>query len=718
MNILANIKLSKKLPGMVVFGILLTAIVMGVGAFIVTRNALTEQIEEKLVAIASARKDALELELRALGNTLQIETTSPTVISAIANLKDAWEFVDGNPTETLQKLYITDNPFPTGEKEKLDAADDGSVYSDVHGGLHPYMRRMLQENEFYDIFLFDMDGNLLYTVFKELDFATNMNTGQWKQTDLANAFRAARDASSTDDIFFFDFAPYAPSYDAPAAFVSKAIESATGQRVGVMAIQMPIGRINAIMQNPDGAGETGESYIVGSDHLMRSDSRFSDESTILQRTIKQTTVDLAIDGQSGVDTIPNRDGVMVMSAYMPLEFHGTTWAIIAERTEEEALGPVRDLSLLLLSVAIAIILVGSVLGYFISLTISRPVSHVIDALKALASGNLERGMEVQERTDEIGDLQKSVLTFREKLLETQELQEEQRRAEIRAQEERRALMIEIADEFQTGVGSNIEQLTSHARDLNAVSDHLANRSGEGGNRSIRVAEAATTVSQQANAVAAASNQMNASINDLQSRVTESSKLINRTADDAKNANEMILTLSDASNQIAEVVNLISDIAEQTNLLALNATIEAARAGEAGKGFAVVAAEVKNLSTQTAGATEQIRGQIDGIVSRTSDAVKAIEQITSSVSETVSVFTEIDNAMDQQTQAVGEINMRIQAVSTESDRVTDSVAYLSQSSATSCSAAIQVLWSASDIEKLGENLKTGMHTFVADLKKER
>jgi methyl-accepting chemotaxis protein len=125
-------------------------------------------------------------------------------------------------TATLQRLYIDDNPNPTGSKENLDFAPDGSVYSTIHAQFHPWFRQFLRERGYYDIFLFDTDGNLVYTVFEELDYATNLNTGQWRDSDLGNAFRAAVQTGAGSDLHFFDFQSYAPSHGAPAAFVSTA----------------------------------------------------------------------------------------------------------------------------------------------------------------------------------------------------------------------------------------------------------------------------------------------------------------------------------------------------------------------------------------------------------------------------------------------------------------------------------------------------------------
>ena len=136
----------------------------------------------------------------------------------------------GDRKAALQKAYIEDNPHPTGKKEQLDAADDGTFYNVTQRKYHPWFRQFLRARGYYDIFLFNLDGKLTYSVFKELDYATSLNTGEWKDRDLGNAFRAAADASSPEKVSFFDFKPYGPSYGAPASFISKQIADGTGYR--------------------------------------------------------------------------------------------------------------------------------------------------------------------------------------------------------------------------------------------------------------------------------------------------------------------------------------------------------------------------------------------------------------------------------------------------------------------------------------------------------
>jgi methyl-accepting chemotaxis protein len=225
----------------------------------------------------------------------------------------------------------------------------------VHARVHPRARRFLEHHGYYDVFLFDPEGDLIYTAFKERDFATNLEAGRWRQTALGRAFRAARDAESPDFVVFTDFEPYEPSNGEPAAFVASPVRAEDGSLAGVLAFQVPIDRIDRIMQFTGGMGESGETYIVGVDRLMRSDSRFADESTILRVTVDTETVGRALAGETGVDVVDDYRGVSVLSAYGPLDFEGVRWAVMAEIDERElrqqALEPRRLFASMLLVLA-------------------------------------------------------------------------------------------------------------------------------------------------------------------------------------------------------------------------------------------------------------------------------------------------------------------------------------------------------------------------------
>src|SRR3546814_5139589 len=137
----------------------------------------------------------------------------------------------------------SDLPHPVGERHKLDTANDGSAYSTSHARFHPWLREFLEARGYYDVFLISAKGDVVYTVFKESDFATNLETGEWKDSGLATVYRKARDSASAGAVAFVDFAAYAPSNGAASSLIAAPVMR-DGRLLGVLAFQMPIGRIN------------------------------------------------------------------------------------------------------------------------------------------------------------------------------------------------------------------------------------------------------------------------------------------------------------------------------------------------------------------------------------------------------------------------------------------------------------------------------------------
>ena len=195
-----------------------------------------------------------------------------------ASVSDYWP--EDEEARLMQGIYIADNPYSTGSKHFLDDPGDGSSYGQAHELYHPIIRDFLERFGYYDIFLVDVDtgGHISYSVFKEVDYGTSLLDGPYAETNFAEAYRAARGANDPSFVQLVDFEPYAPSYNAPAAFIASPIFDGD-EKIGVLVLQMPIDRINNIMTSDQnwsdvGLGESGETYIVGQDFRLRNQSRF------------------------------------------------------------------------------------------------------------------------------------------------------------------------------------------------------------------------------------------------------------------------------------------------------------------------------------------------------------------------------------------------------------------------------------------------------------
>jgi len=404
-----DIKLTIKLPVII---LLFTAVAIIISSYLSYKKTEAEINHEKevgLLAMAQAKKSELGRYFDTLKKDLHFNSINPFVVEAQKDFTNAWRelvFQGVNPVEYLQKNYITDNPEPTGSKHQLMYAEDGSTYSNYHRKYHPWMKEFLEDRGYYDIFLFDLNGNLVYSVFKELDYATNINTGKWKDTDLGNAFRAARDAKAGEQKFF-DFKPYAPSFDAPASFMSTQIIDRTGKVTGVLVYQMPIDEINSIMQTSYGVGETGEISIVGEDYLMRNASKFSKESTILKKEIKNEASTKALNGESGALKVLDKSGKEILTGYVPFKFMGKNFAMLANEDLAEIYIPLIELRNDVIVQALILLAVVGVLGWLIAGGISRRVSALAGASKSIEDGNSVEIPSI-DNSDEIGGIAKSL----------------------------------------------------------------------------------------------------------------------------------------------------------------------------------------------------------------------------------------------------------------------------------------------------------------------
>ena len=159
----------------------------------------------------------------------------------------------------FQHAFIYANPNPPGSKDQLNRSPSSSTYSALHESVHPIVRHYLQEFGYYDIFLVDIDtGIVMYSVYKELDFATSLLDGSCAQSGLGQAFREARKLTRQSDVALIDFSSYWPSYDAPASFIASPIFRGS-KKIGVAIFQMPLDRITQIMSERSGMGASGEN---------------------------------------------------------------------------------------------------------------------------------------------------------------------------------------------------------------------------------------------------------------------------------------------------------------------------------------------------------------------------------------------------------------------------------------------------------------------------
>ena len=289
-----------------------------------------QYIGERLELLAELRQGAVQEYFSTAEAELRFWSGNQTMKNTMVRMNEIWSAGGETVSEDLYRLYVEENPNPAGYLLNLDDAGDGGDYSLLHSQIHGNARLFVTRRGYYDFFLIGPEGDIYYTVEKESDFATNLVHGAWRDTGLAKVFSAAKRGERGRVISISDMQPYEPSAGAPAMFMATALHNDQDEFIGVLAFQLPTDRILGIMGYTSGMGDSGETYLVGQDLLMRSDSRFVFESTVLKQEVDTPAVQLALAGEQGRAVISDYRGVDVHSAYLPLEIGKFRWAVLAE----------------------------------------------------------------------------------------------------------------------------------------------------------------------------------------------------------------------------------------------------------------------------------------------------------------------------------------------------------------------------------------------------
>jgi len=339
----------------------------------------------------------------------------------------------------LQYHYIAGNSNPIGEKEYLNNANDGSEYSNIHKTVQPIYNNFVSQLGYYDLLLIDAKtGNIVYSVKKETDFGTNLYKGPYSTSALATVFRKAVNADDYNFVAVSDFASYRASYAEPAAFIASPIFDANNSELtGVLAFQLSADEINSVMTGnndwqEEGLGKSGETYLVGSDYGMRSNSRFLIEqpkeyfkaitkeglpkkqiafikrfnSSILHQEVETEAIQKALNNETGFAVAEDYRGIETLNAYRPLELDDLNWVINAKINTQEAFEPIKDFQRKVLLATAIIVLLVTLIASILSYYFIRPIRTLIDGFRQVGKGNTDVKIKVKSQ-DEFRELANS-----------------------------------------------------------------------------------------------------------------------------------------------------------------------------------------------------------------------------------------------------------------------------------------------------------------------
>jgi methyl-accepting chemotaxis protein len=363
------------------------------------------------------------------------------------------------------------------------------------------------------------------------------------------------------------------------------------------------------------------------------------------------------------------------------------------------------------AVGLATVLIGLWLSWLIGRSIARPLNGLADVMTRLADGDTSARIPATRASDEIGAMARTVIVFRDNMIERERLTSEQTTSALEKEQRSEAVAGAIAafrgsiQQALANLRGTANQLEMSSTKLNSAADAVKAEASTAENR-------VSAASQNVTSAATSVEELAASIGEIAGQAAKSTEVAARAVSEAQRTAQTMTELGTAATRIGEVIGLIQAIAGQTNLLALNATIEAARAGEAGRGFAVVASEVKSLAAQTARATAEIAGQIAAIQSAAVDSAQAIEQVNAIITEMSAIASTVSVTVEEQNAAVLSIAEGVNRASLEAQTGAQAMSRVAGASIDARTTAGDVKSLADTLSAEAENLDAEVRRFLA------
>ena len=357
----------------------------------------------------------------------------------------------------------------------------------------------------------------------------------------------------------------------------------------------------------------------------------------------------------------------------------------------------------------------AVLGFIIARWLISPLTLFAEMVRKANFSDCNCRIPFTERNNELGRIARAFEHFRNSITErTQKLDRLQKEtAQSQEREQERLRHFEEATRgFRSSITAVVSALAGQVEQLKASAGTLSEAAETSTFEAANAASVSQSAADNSQAVSAATEELSFSIKDIAGQAHRTNAVVEVASKEAARTNQDVAGLASAAEEIGSIVAVIRGIADQTNLLALNATIEAARAGESGRGFAVVAAEVKELSAQTAKATDAIADQIHAIQSSTSTAVGAIQSVSGKVAEIQAFTGAIAAAVEQQTAAAEEIASNVAAAAEASEKASASSSEVSKTAAQTKQQAASVSNVSSQLAEVSTQLSKAVNDFLA------
>ncbi len=445
MKLFPSLRISRKLPLALVGSAVVVAAGVGLASYVLASSALEAQARQNLETIAFERANQLSTYVQSIEDDLVKTARSDNTLFAMANFAKAWRNLNNASLKTESKA-ILQGAFLTGDPETRIDVDKVAGLTPAYGVSHthyqPIYREQVRAQGYHDLYLFDLEGHLVYSTLKADDFATNFaGADAYAQTTLAELFRQAVAQPSPRDFVFADFAPYPAAGGMALAFLATPIYDGLDNQLGVLAIAFSAEPLGRVIGHRQGLGATGDTIIVGSDGLARSDSAFTDANDVLAPTLFDPTIAAAAAGVPGTTAAADFRGAAVIASAAPADVTSAqSWAVVAVMNRAEIFAPVTTLTTMMLVTGLALLAVVALAGWVFARGFSRPITALTQGMKALAQGRLDTEIGYRGRRDEIGEMAEALEVFRANARQVETMSEAERLASDQRREERAEMM--------------------------------------------------------------------------------------------------------------------------------------------------------------------------------------------------------------------------------------------------------------------------------------
>jgi len=448
--------------------------VTGWQAYVSARSSLEEATFQRLTAQRESKRKLLEYYFSRVRADVLSRSIDRSIVTAAQRLISSFREITRHVNDRNNVATEIANVFNSDTSELLRTWMDQVREYDAELGQH------CEILGYYDIFIVDaLHGDVVYSLRREADFGTNLFEGPFADSNLSELLRGLNESGDSASVRFVDVAPYPPSMHAPACFVGSPIFE-NGHYIAALVFQLSIDDINSVMtekhgRNHDGMGASGETYIVGTDFLMRNDSRFfldeperyysmlrsigtdtavinairNQETSVMLQEVRTEGALAAIAGVTDTRIVTDYRGIRVLSSFTPLSIPDLRWIMLSEIDETEAFRPVYELRKRLILIGLVILLLSAILGVLMAQTVTRPILSLVRLAERFGKGELSQRARV-DSNDEIGLLASTFNTMAGKIQShTSQLRDEinvRIHAEVeltRSQEELRNLSVHL-----------------------------------------------------------------------------------------------------------------------------------------------------------------------------------------------------------------------------------------------------------------------------------